>query len=91
MMHGRRSCWLKLEAKVVLVDLFFVIAVGSCRVMTQVGAAGRVAFAQLLGLSGGHVQASTSLDDLGGLLKTLEHLEHRGELADGVVKTSWPL
>jgi hypothetical protein len=31
-------------------------------------------------LRGGHVQTSASLDDLGGLLKTLEHLEHYGEV-----------
>jgi len=33
-----------------------------------------------MSLRGGHVQASTGLDDLGGLLKTLEHLEHCGEV-----------
>ena len=69
----------ELETEVVLVD-FSIVAVGSCRVVTRLGAVGRVVLAQLLGLRGGNVQASTSLDDLGGLLKTLEHLEHRGEV-----------
>ena len=68
---------MKLEAKVVLVDLFFVIAVGSCRVVTRVGAVSRVVLAHLLGLRGSHVQTSAGFDDLGGLLETLEHLEHR--------------
>ena len=53
------------EAKVILVDLLFVVA-GSCRVMTRLGAVSRVVLAHLLGLCGGEVQASRSLDDLGG-------------------------
>ena len=69
----------ELEANVVLVDLSIVI-VESCRVVARLGAVGRVVLAQLLGLCGGHVQTSASLDDLGGLLKTLEHLEHRGKV-----------
>ena len=69
----------ELEAKVALVDLS-IVAMGSCRVVARLGAVGRVVLAQLLGLRGGHVQTSTSLDNLGGLLKTLEHLEHRGEV-----------
>jgi hypothetical protein len=67
----------ELEVEVVLVDLFFVIAMGSCRVVTRLGAVGGVVLAQLLGLRGSHMQTSASLDDLGGLLETLEHLEHR--------------
>jgi hypothetical protein len=69
----------ELEAEVVLVDLS-IVAVGSCRVVTQLGAVSRVVLVQLLGLRGGHMQTSASLDDLEGLLKTLEHLEHRGEV-----------
>ena len=34
----------------------------------------------VLGLRGSHMQASASLDDLGGLLETLEHLEHHGKV-----------
>ena len=44
------------------------------------GAVGRVVLAQLLGLLGSHVQMSAGLDDLGGLLVALEHLEHRSEV-----------
>ena len=69
----------ELVAKVDLVDLS-VVTVRSCRVVARLGAVGRVVLAQLLGLRGGHVQTSTSLDDLGGLLKTLENLEHCGEV-----------
>jgi len=69
----------ELVAKVALVDLS-IVAVRSCRVVARLGAVGRVVLAQLLGLRGGHMQASTSLDDLGGLLKTLENLEHCGEV-----------
>ena len=69
----------ELVAKVALVDLS-VVVVWSCRVVARLGVVGRVVLAQLLGLHGGHVQTSTSLDNLGGLLKTLEHLEHRGEV-----------
>jgi len=70
----------ELEAKVVLVDLLFIIAVGSCRVMTRLGVVGRVVLAQLLGLRGSHMQTRTSLDVLGGLLEAHEHLEHRCEV-----------
>ena len=69
----------ELEAEVVLVDLS-IIVVGSCRVVARLGAVGQVVLAQLLGLSGSHVQTSASLDDLEGLLEALEHLEHRGEV-----------
>ena len=69
----------ELEAEVVLIDLSVVTA-GSCRVVARLGAIVRVVLAQLLGLSGSHMQTSASLDDLGGLLETLEHLEHRGEV-----------
>ena len=69
----------ELKVKVTLVDLS-IIAVGSCRVMARLGTVGRVVLMQLRGLRGGHVQTSTSLDNLGGLLKTLEHLEHCGEV-----------
>jgi len=68
----------ELEAEVILVDLLSIVA-GSCRVMTRLGAVGRVVLAHLLGLRGGHVQTSPSLDDLRGLLEALEHLEHRGQ------------
>ena len=67
-------------AQILLVDLLFIIAVGSCRVMTRLGVVGRVVLAQLLGLRGSHMQMSTSLDDLGSLLEALEHLEHRSEV-----------
>ena len=67
----------ELEAKVVLVHLLSIVA-GSCRVMTRLGAVSRVVLAHPLGLRGGHVQTSASLDDLGGLLEALEHLEHCG-------------
>ena len=70
----------ELEAEVILVDLLFVVAVGSCRVVTGFGVVGRVILAQLLGLRGSHMQTSTSLDDLEGLLEALEHLEHYGEV-----------
>ena len=43
----------ELEVGVVLIDLLFVI-VGTCRVVTRLGAVGRVVLAQLLGLRGGH-------------------------------------
>jgi len=69
----------ELEAEVILVDLLSIV-VGSCRVMTRLGAVGRVVLAYLLGLRGGHMQTSPSLDDLGGLLEALEHLEHRGQI-----------
>ena len=69
----------ELVAKVALVDLSIVV-VGLCRVVARLGAVGRVVLAQLLGLRGGHVKTSASLDDFGGLLKTLEHLEHCGEV-----------
>ena len=69
----------KLEAKVVLVYLLFVV-VGSCRVVTRLGVVSRVVLAHLLGLRGSHMQTSTGLDDLEGLLEALEHLEHRGEV-----------
>jgi hypothetical protein len=45
----------ELETEVILVDLLFVVAVGSCRVVTRLGAVGRVVLAQLLGLRGSHV------------------------------------
>ena len=45
----------ELEAEVILVDLLFVVAVGSCRVVTRLGAVGRVVLAQLLGLRGSNV------------------------------------
>ena len=45
----------ELEVEVVLVDLFFIIAVGSCRVVTRLGAISRVVLAQLLDLRGSHV------------------------------------
>jgi len=48
--------------------------------MTRLGAVARVVLAHLLGLRGGHVQTSPSLDDLRGLLEALEHLEHRGQI-----------
>ena len=32
--------FIELEAKVVLVDLLFIVAVGSCRVMTRLGVVG---------------------------------------------------
>ena len=70
----------ELEVEVVLVDLLFIVAVGSCLVVTRLGAVGRVVFAQLLGMRGSDMQASTSLDDLGGILEALEYLEHRGEV-----------
>ena len=70
----------EMVAEVVLVDLLFVVAVGSCRVVTRLGAVSRVVLAQLLRLRGSHVQASVSLDDLGGLLEALEHLEYRGKV-----------
>ena len=70
----------ELEAEVVLVDLLFIVAIGSCRVVTRLGAVGRVVLAQLLGLCGSHMQTSAGLDDLGGLLEALEHLEHRGKV-----------
>ena len=70
----------ELEAEVVLVDLLFIVAMGSCRVVTRLGAVGRVVLAQLLGLCGSHMQTSAGLDDLGGLLEALEHLEHRGKV-----------
>ena len=69
----------ELVAKVALVDLS-IVAVGLCRVVARLGAVGRVVLAQLFSLCGGHVQTSVSLDDLGGLLKTLEHLEHCSEV-----------
>ena len=69
----------ELETEVVLVDLF-VIAVGSSRVVARLGAVGRVFLAQLLGLRGSHMQTGASLDDHGGLLEVLEHLEHSGEV-----------
>ena len=69
----------ELEAKVVLVDLLFVVA-GSSRVMTRLGAISRVVLAHLLGLCGSEVQASGSLDDLGDLLEALKHLEHSGQV-----------
>jgi hypothetical protein len=68
------------KTKIILVDLLFIIGVWSCRVMTRLGAVGRVVLAQLLGLCGNHVQASASLDDLRGLLEAFEHLEHRGKV-----------
>ena len=67
-------------AQILLVDLLFIIAVGPCRVVTRLGAVGRVVLAQLLGLRGGHMLTSASLDDLGGLLEALEHLEHYGKV-----------
>jgi hypothetical protein len=70
----------ELEAKVVLVDLLFVIIVGSCRVVTRLGTVGRIVLVQPLGLRGSHMQMSASLDNLGGLLDALKHLEHRGEV-----------
>ena len=45
----------ELEAEVVLVDLLFIVAMGSCRVVTRLGAVGRVVLAQLLGLRGSHM------------------------------------
>jgi len=48
--------------------------------VARLGAVSRVVLAQLLGLHGGHMQVSTGLDDLGGLLEALEHLEHRGDI-----------
>ena len=69
----------ELEAEVVLVDLS-IVAVGPCRVVARLGAVGRVVLAQLQGLSGSHVQTSTSLDDHGGFQETLEHLEHHSEV-----------
>jgi len=45
----------ELEAEVVLVDLLFIVAMGSCRVVTRLGAVGRVVLAQLLGLHGSHM------------------------------------
>ena len=48
--------------------------------VTRLGVVSRVVLVQLLGLRGSHVQASASLDDLGGLLETLEHLEHHGKV-----------
>ena len=48
--------------------------------VTRLGAIGRVVLVQLLDLRGGHMQTSTSLDDLGGLLEALKHLEHRGKV-----------
>ena len=38
------------------------------------------AVAQLLVLRGSHMQTSVSIDDLGGLLEALEHLEHHGKV-----------
>jgi len=67
------------EMEVILVDLS-VVDVGSCRVVARLGVVGRVVLAQLLGLRGSHMQTGVSLDDLGGLLETLEHLEYRGEV-----------
>ena len=46
---------IELEVEVIMVDLLFVVAVGSCRVVTQLGAVSRVVPAQLLGLRGSHV------------------------------------
>jgi len=69
----------ELEAEVILVDLLSIVA-GSCRVMTRWGTVDRVVLAYLRGLRGGHVKTSPSLDDLGGLLVALEHLEHRGQI-----------
>ena len=69
----------ELEAKVVLIDLF-IVAVGSCQLVTRLGAVSRVVLAKLLGLRGSYVQSSASLDDLRGLLEVLEHLEHRSEV-----------
>ena len=48
--------------------------------VTRLGAVSRVVLAKLLGLRGTHMQTSMSLDDIGGLLEALEHLEHRGEV-----------
>ena len=48
--------------------------------VTRLGTVGGVVLAQLLGLRGSHMQTSASLDDLGGLLKTLEHMEYYGEV-----------
>ena len=45
------------------------------------GRVSRVVLAQLLGLCGSHMQASAGLDDLGGLLEALEHLEHHSEVS----------
>jgi len=69
----------ELEAEVILVDLLSIVA-GSCRVMTRLGAVRQVVLVHLLGLRGGHMQTSPSLDDLGGFLEALEHLEHRGQI-----------
>jgi hypothetical protein len=69
----------ELEVEVILVDLLFIV-MGSCRVKTQLGAIGRAVLAYLLGLCGGHVQTSPSLDDLRGLLETLKYLEHHGQV-----------
>jgi hypothetical protein len=45
----------ELEAEVVLVDLLFIVAMGSCQVVTRLGAVGRAVLAQLLGLRGSHM------------------------------------
>ena len=60
----------------------------SHRVVVRLGAVSRVVLAQLLGLCGGHMQASAGLDNLEDLLEALEHLEQHRELR---TKTSWPL
>ena len=70
----------ELVAKVALVDLS-VVTVRSCRVVARLGTVGRVVLAQLLGLRGSHMQMGASLDDLGGLLETLEHLEYRRKVS----------
>ena len=48
--------------------------------VARLGAVGRVVLVQLLGFCGSHMQTGVSLDDLGGLLEDLEHLEHRGKV-----------
>jgi len=69
----------ELEVEVILIDLLFIV-MGSCRAMTQLGTVRRVVLAHLLGLCGGHMKRSPSLNDLRGFLDTLEHMEHRGQV-----------
>ena len=69
----------ELEVEIVLIDFLFIVT-GSCQVMTRFGTVSRVILAQLLGLHGGHVKTSSSLDNLRSLLEALEHLEHRGQV-----------
>jgi hypothetical protein len=73
----------ELEVEVVLVDLLFIIAVGLCRVVTRLGAVGRVVLALWLVLRGSHMQTSASLDDLGG--------SPGGPRAPGTPQQGWPM